>query len=161
MIDIMERLRAALEHHLRRSVKVMWRKEWAKANHPDGRPVKLQRPFPPFRGIVGTGKMEIAVASAQGYAEVPGTHIVRRDEKDAPNIFNTDSHDVIDDLTTHDSWPRLLQITGEKDTRTLRRRVRRRVFLVATRRKDHHSPHVPQDIASAEPKDETPGSAVS
>lgn len=159
MIDIMERIRAALQHHLGRSVKMMWRRHWAKANHPDGRPVKLARPFPPLRGIVSTGKMETAVASAQGHAEVPGTHIVRLDEKDAPNIYNTDSHDVIEDLPAHEAWARVLQIIGDKDTSKLRRRARRRVFLVETRRADHHSPHIPADIASAEPKDDTSGAS--
>jgi hypothetical protein len=153
-MDRIERIRAALQRHLRRPVKVTWRREWIAANHPDGRPARLARPLTPFRGIEATGRMEVAVASAQSYAEVPGFHIVRRDPADAPFIFNTDSQDVIEDLTSHESWARVVAIAGERDNRNLRRRVRRRVFLVETRRADHHSRAVPADIASAEPKDE-------
>src|SRR5207247_577116 len=106
-----------------------------------------------------TGTMEVAVASGRSFADVPGTHVVRRDEGNAPNIYNTDSHDVIEDLPAHPAWPRVIEITGAKDTSELRQRVRRPVFLVETRRPDHHSPQVPADIATAEPKVEEPGDA--
>jgi hypothetical protein len=79
---------------------------------------------------------------------------VRRDPQDAPDIFNTDSHDVIEDLPSHVAWERVLQICDLQDTDKLRELARTHVFLSPTRRKDHHSPHVPKDIAGAEPKDE-------
>jgi hypothetical protein len=154
MNDTIELLRAALQHDLDRSVKVMSRAEWVNANHPNGRPAKLPRPLSPFLGVERTGKMETAAASAQPFADVPGFHIVRRDPKDAPDIFNTDSHDVIEDLPSNVAWARVLRICNLRDTYELRELARKHVFLAETRRIDHHSPHVPKDIAGAEPRDE-------
>jgi hypothetical protein len=91
----MECFRLALQRHLNRSVKMMWRRDWVRANYPDGRPVELPHPLPPHRDVWSMDRLETAVASAQPYADVPGTHSVRHDQK--AGIFKTYSHDAIED----------------------------------------------------------------
>lgn len=158
MDGIVEQVRAALEYHLRRSVQAVTREEWDQANHPGGEPARLPTPLTPFRAIELTGMFESAVASARPWAREPGYHHVRRDPDDAPNDINTDSHSVILDLPAHTPWQRVREITGLPDSPELHAVVRQHVFLVPTRRPDHHSPEVPEDIARAKPKDSATGS---
>jgi hypothetical protein len=156
-MDIIEQIRVALERHLGCSVQAVSRQEWDAANHPGGDPALLQAPLTPFRAIELTGMFESAVASAKPWADEPGYHHIRRDPADAPNDINTDSLNVILDLPSHTSWSRVLEITGLTDGPELHALARQHVFLVPTRRPDHHSPRVPDDIASATRKNTEPG----
>jgi hypothetical protein len=153
-MEIIERIRAALARHLDTAVQVVTRQEWDDANGPEGRPTRLVRPLSPFRSIEGTGAFVSAVVSAQPFADVPGSHIVRYDPDDYPDVMNIDSHDWILDLPADPAWPRVLAITGLADTPDLLTLVRQHVFGVPTFRPDHHNPTVPGDIAGATPKDE-------
>ena len=99
-----------------------------------------------------TGAFISAVVSAQPHAEVPGSHVVRYDPADYPDVVNIDSHDWIVDLPAHTAWPRTVEISGLADAPELRALVREHAFGVPTFRDDHHHPHVPGDIARATPK---------
>ena len=153
-MDILERVRAALAHHLDLSVQVVTRQEWDDANGSGGRPTRLSRPLSPFRGVEDTGTFVSAVVSAQPPAATPGSHVVRYDAEDYPDVMNTDSHDWILDLPADSSWPRVLAIGGLTDTPELQALVRQHLFGVPTSRDDHRHPAVPKDIAGAKPKDE-------
>ena len=93
-----------------------------------------------------------AVVSATPHAEVPGSHVVRYDLDDYPDVINIDSHDWILDLPSHAAWWRVVAISGVDDTPELRTLVRENVFGIPTFRRDHHHPHIPGDIAGATPK---------
>jgi hypothetical protein len=153
-MDTIERIRFALARHLGLAVQVLTRQEWDDANGPGGRPTRLVKPLSPFRGVESTGMFISAVVSGQPHAEVSGSHVVRCDLADYPNVINIDSHDWILDLPAHPAWSRTVAISGQTDAPELRTLVREHVFGVPTFRSDHHHPHVPDDIAGATPKRE-------
>jgi hypothetical protein len=151
---MIERIRAALSYHLGRSVQVLTRQEWDNANSPDGQPTLLAHPLSPFRGVEDSNMFMSAVVSAQPYAETPGSHVVRYDAADYPDVINIDSHDWILDLPSDAAWSRVIAISGLADTPQLRSLAREHVFGVHTFRDDHRSPTVPPDIGGATPKDD-------
>jgi hypothetical protein len=87
----------------------------------------------------------------------PGYHHVRYDPVDAPNVYNSDSYDAVEDLGTDPDFQRICEVAGVNPSEVDRAELRQHVFLVGPkRRSDHHSPDVPADIANAkrkEPKD--------
>src|SRR5262249_5443112 len=95
-----------------------------------------------------------SVVSAAPHADVPGSHVVRFDAADYPDVINIDSHDWILDLPADPAWSRTVAISELADTPELRALVREHVFGVPTYRRDHHHPRVPDDIAAATPKRE-------
>ncbi len=97
------------------------------------------------------------VASGMGYTSSrggdAGFHIVRLDEKDAPNYINTDSYTLIEEPAGHARWPEVLKVAGVDAGPDVDAVLRDWVFAFGPgRRIDHHSPVVPPDIAGAEPK---------
>jgi hypothetical protein len=147
-----EKLRRALERVLGKSVKAIPKSEWISALRSGGRPTRLEKPFSPFGGIASQMKLVSMAASAQTFAAVPGFHFTRLDDSDAPNIFNTDSYDVIDNLSSHPAFPSVLKIV-RMDPGCAGQVAGGYVFSVGPlKRKDHHSPRVPEDIAKARRK---------
>jgi hypothetical protein len=105
----------------------------------------------PFSGIKASPDVVTYAMSTHPFANPGGFHIVRRDEADAPNIFNTDSYDEID-LPSLPQWSRIVSTAGVKEAE-LKSALRTHIFLTGPkRRKDHHSPRVPRDIRKAKPK---------
>src|SRR5207244_50138 len=104
--------------------------EWEEANGPGGRPTRLVRPLSPFRGVEDTGMFISAVVSATPYAEVPGSHVVRYDPADYPDVINIDSHDWILDLPAHAAWSPTVATSGLADSPELRALVREHIFGV-------------------------------
>lgn len=78
---------------------------------------------------------------------------MRYDSADAPNVFNTDSFDAIEDLSADPDFRKICEVAGVSHGEIDVGELRMHVFLVGPkRRSDHHSPHVPQDIARAKSK---------
>lgn len=149
-VDV-ERVRLALEQVLQTSVQVLTQEQWATANRRSGEPTRLSAPFGPYLGIQGNSDFQFAVASAAPFADEPGFHHVRRDERDAPDVINVDSYIPILDLPAADQWSEVVRVAGLVDTSALTAAVRLYVFAYRRNRDDHHSPTVPEDIAQARP----------
>jgi len=150
----LERVKAALERVSASPVQMIPLVEWNGRLREGGKPTLLDSPFRPYRGIEGNRGFGFAVASGAPFADTPGFHHVRHDMQDAPDVVNTDSYDVITDLTTDGRWSDVLRISGCVGSRELKALIRQHVFAVKTLRHDHHSAEVPEDIGSALPKDE-------
>lgn len=149
----LEKIRYALQRLRGYPVKVVSRKEWYYVLRPSGRPTRLEKPLTPFARVPAATQMVTMAVSGTTYAINPGLHHVRRDEADTPDIFNTDSYDVIEDLPSHPSFERVLQISGISDRSEAANIVRDYVFIIGPhKRPDHHSSRVPKDIKGAKKK---------
>lgn len=157
MTDVRERLRSALERVLGEPVKALPRQVWLNSLRPGGLPTRLPRPFDPYGAVAQRAEFMTCVASGMGYTSSrggdAGFHIVRLDEKDAPNYINTDSYTLIEEPAGHARWPEVLKVAGVDAGPDVDAVLRDWVFAFGPgRRIDHHSPVVPPDIAGAEPK---------
>lgn len=149
----LERLRRAFERRRRTSVKVIPRSEWVSALRHRGEPTSLPGPLSPY--ALGLADVSVAAVAASTYPAVslPGYHHVRIDPADAPNVFNTDSYDAIDDLSREKDYRDICRIAGLTSRSVSRRSLRQYVFLLGPKKRhDHHSPEVPPDIRKARKK---------
>ena len=134
------------------NVHVLSRSEWESKLRPGGEPTRLPGPLSPFSRVGQEAQIETYAMSARPFAQPGGFHIVRREDRDAPNIFNTDSYIELN-LTTMSEWPRILSAAGIQGTAQLDRLLSEHVFLSGPeRRPDHHSAQVPPDIEGADTK---------
>ena len=152
----LEQVCAALRRVVNAPVETMPRAKWELSLRPEGQPTRLQEPFEPYLGIQGNPGFEYAVASGAPHADESGFHHVRRDERDAAKggLFNTDSHVVIVNLVADSRWPDVLRLTGLEATDELVALINGYVFAYRRRRDDHWSDTIPEDIASAIPKED-------
>jgi len=133
-------------------VHAVGRAEWESRLRPGGEPTKLPSPLTPFSSVPQRAEVETYAMSARPAVALGGFHVVRRDDVDAPNIFNTDSYVEID-LTSHQEWDQILKMARLTDWPELASAISGHVFLTGPeRRPDHHSPHVPGDIDDAKAK---------
>ena len=152
MSDTLDRLTRAAQRVLRRrKIYAIPCHEWKSQVRSDGSPTKLAQPLTPFVGIATNPVFVTYAMSTQPFANPGGFHAVRRDEADAPNVFNTDSYDEIN-LPSLPQWPQIVSTAGVAKAE-LESVLRTHVFLTGPkRRKDHHSPRVPRDIRKAKLK---------
>jgi len=152
MTQELERLRTAAAHVLRRTIHVVRRDEWEARLRSGGEPTKLPAPLSPFSSVDHGAEVETYAMSARPFAQPGGFHVVRRDEADAPNIFNTDSYIELD-LKSLPEWPQIVSTARIADSSEIERMISAHVFLSGPeRRPDHHSSRVPPDIDGAKPK---------
>src|SRR3990167_4263422 len=112
MNHMLDRVRRAAERVFRVSVKVISQEEWRANLRKTGEATRLDQPLTPYESVLGRAPIETMVASGAPFTPNPGFHIVRRDEDDAPNIFNTDSYEVIENLTDRPQWPSIIKTSG-------------------------------------------------
>lgn len=151
--DTLERLRSALQRRRGIPVKVIPRSEWVSALRRRGEPTSLPGPLSPYAsGLVDVPVVAVA-ASTYPAVSSPGYHHVRTDPADAPNVFNTDSYDAIEDLSREKDYPEICRIAGLTSRSVTRHSLRQHVFLLGPKKRhDHHSPEVPADIRKARKK---------
>lgn len=148
-----ERLRYALERVRGYPAKVVTRAEWAAGLRPGGEPTRLAAPLSPF--VEGMKDVQVPVVAASTYPAVaaPGYHHVRLDPKDAPNVFNTDSFDAIEDLIKEADFAEVCRVAGLAPESVNKASMAGFVFLVGPKkRSDHHSSRMPPDIDGAREK---------
>jgi hypothetical protein len=149
MNEKLERLRAMASRIVGEKIYAMPRDEWESTMRSGGEPTKLDGPLSPFKRTPEKAKV-VTYASSSPQRGPAGYHQVRLDPPDAPNIYNTDSYDEVL-LPSLAEWSGIVasaRLTdGEAESL-----LATHVFLVARRRRDHHSPVVPSDIATAKPK---------
>ena len=138
-------------------VHLISRAEYVASLRPGGKPTRLVEPFEAFRSVVSARGFMCMVASGSAYTEglggMPGIHFVRVDEEDGPEgRINTDSCEVIENLTQSEWWPKVLSAAGVEDSDELRRACGEYAYAYKKNRLDHWSPTVPADIDAAEPK---------
>jgi hypothetical protein len=138
MTNIVDRLTRAARRILNRKIYAITRKEWESLVRSDGSPTKLTQPLTPFVGITVGAIVETCAMSTTPFTSPGGFHIVRRDEVDAPDIFNTDSYNEID-LASRPHWEQIIATAGLTDSQ-IKSILRSHVFLIPKRRRDHHSP---------------------
>lgn len=116
---------------------------------PNGRPPITHEVYPQaFRRhsrpyATGLSNVDVvAVATSTGpWTGSPGFHVVRRDPKDAPNIYNTDSYDVVEDITAAGDFLQVCKTAGLPPDSVHPTELSGFVFVLGPKRRpDHHSP---------------------
>ena len=154
--EIIERISIAANRVLGRSVSYVDREEWFSSIRSDGSVTELDQPPAPLRAVSTSVPVQTQTASG-GVNQSPGVDIVRYDEADAPDVYNTDHYPAFEDLTVHPQYDRVLKIAGIDHSTETDDLVRRFVFLrgpIKRGGKLHRSADVPGYIAGAKKKDE-------
>ncbi len=152
MNQTIEKIRRSAERVLKCKIKVIPRAEWESKIRSGGEPTLLSGSLSPFSNVGRDADVVAYAASARPWAQQGGFHVVRRDDRDAPNEFNRDSYLELQ-LTTMPEWPRILSIAGAQVTAELEQLLSERVFLRGPEKwPDHHSPRIPLDIDGASTK---------
>lgn len=153
--DTLERVKAGLRSVVGKPVEAMPRSMWSL--RPGGEPTVLPRPLPPHLGFQSSPGYASAVASGACFADLAGVHYLRQDEQAPPESrTKTYSHVVIENLVEDPRWPDVLRATGLEASEELETLVRSHVFSYSAYREDHHNLTVPDDIAQAKPREDTP-----
>jgi len=150
---VRERIRHALQRVRGCSTKLLTRTEWQSSLLPGGVPTRLPAPLSPHAPGLRGVEVPVVAASTHPWTSSPGYHVVRRDPSDAPNIYNTDSYDVVEDLTKEADCAEVCRVAGLSTDAAASCGLSDFVFVVGPRKRpDHHSPTVPSDIAGSKDK---------
>jgi len=152
MNEVVDRIRRAAEVILECNIHVLHRSEWESSVRAGGEPTVLPRPLSPFERVGAGAEVERYAMSARPFAATGGFHVLRRDDRDAPTVFNRDSYSEVDPLR-HPEWSRMLSAAAVQPGPDLDEVIRQHVFLRGPERwPDHHSAEVPPDIMRAKPR---------
>ena len=147
-----ERIGFALAHVLGKSAAIFARDEWEKLICPSGEPTIVTEVPKPIDGVLHDATVVTVTASGLVNPS-PGIDIVRFDPEDAPYIYNTDHYTVIENLTSHKDYARVLSVANIQDNTLLRKTLQENVFVVGIYKDDTHwKDEIPAHIKHAKNK---------
>ena len=148
------KIRYAAGHVLGTDVMSMSRDGWINLIHSDGTPTLLNEAPNPCREVMHD-TMVVAVAASGTINPDPGFDIARHDPNDAPNIYNIDHYEVVEQIHLHPRYSAILKAAGIKDSPELQAQVAGKVFLILrdpTQTSDHWCKQLPHRINIARHK---------
>ncbi len=145
-----DRIRFFFQHTQNHSVVTIMRSDWEKMVRPDGSPTELKK-LPPKIGGVAKQAQVVAIAASGIANPSPSIDVVRKDDKDAPYIYNTDHYTVIESFPKHELYGEILAKTGVPDSDELKATLQDWVWLVGPKRVTdvHWSEEIPEYIKNA------------
>lgn len=152
------KLQFAMRKILGRSVMAMPRSDWEKLIREDGKPTQVSSLGAPFANVMHEAQV-VAVAASGHQNPNPGIDIVRRDDRDAPYIYNIDHYTVVQTLRLHDAYNTILTKTGITDSPELQQCLNHNVFVVkqdSTETDNHWTEDIPAQIKNAHKKGQLP-----
>ena len=152
------KLKFAAQNILGRSVMVIPRSDWEKLIREDGQPTQVNSLGAPFANVIHEAQV-VAVAASGHQNPDPGIDIVRRDDRDAPYIYNIDHYTVVQTLCIHDAYNAILTKAGVSDSPELQQCLDHNVFVIKqhpTETRDHWSEDFPVRIKNARMKGQLP-----
>jgi hypothetical protein len=147
------RLRYFMESLYGHSVITIGNQDWQRLVRPDGQPTVVEQIPEKLSGVMRDA--EVVAVAASGIANPNAViDIVRRDLKDAPNIFNTDHYTVVERVTTHPDYPSIVKRANINDSEPLRQTLDSWVWIIGPERDSSHhwAEEVPKYIKNAKRK---------
>src|SRR6266545_8260123 len=131
-----ERIRFALERVTDNSVHILARPDWQSRVLDNGEPTRMRLPVE-LENVERDARVVMVAGSGIVNAD-PGMDVVREDEGDAPEVFNTDHYSAIENLVEHPHFPNVLRVAGVADSPELRAGLNQSVFLIGPKRLPNH-----------------------
>ena len=146
------RIKYACQNCFNKSVVTFSVNDWWGAVRADGELTALSGVPEPLSSITHNATVVAAVASGICVSS-PALDIVRRDEKDAPYIYNIDNYSVIENLCEHPEYRGILSAARIPDSQELRYELQNNVYIVKNEPADMHwTDSIPEHIKQAKKK---------
>jgi hypothetical protein len=152
------KLQFAFQKFLGRSVITMPRPDWERLIREDGQPTQVKSLGSPFADVMYEARV-VAVAASGHQNPDPGIDVVRRDDRDAPYIYNIDHYTVVQTPCLHDAYKTILTKIGITDSPELQKCLNDIVFVVKqhpTETENHWSEDIPARVKNAREKGQLP-----
>jgi hypothetical protein len=140
-----------MENLYEHSVITMGNQDWQRLVRSDGKPTVVEQIPDKLAGVMRDA--EVVAVAASGIANAnPGIDIVRKDLKDAPQIYNTDHYTVVERLTAHPDYPAIVKRANVSDSKELRETLDSWVWIIGPKRDpvNHWAKEIPEYIKNAE-----------
>ena len=147
------RLRYFLDYNFGTAVVTVNFQDWAKTVRRNGAVTRLEEVPEKPSGVRKDAEVVVAVASGIANPS-PGIDIVRKDQGNAPFVYNTDHYTAVAKLTGHPKYFSFVRRAGVQNSDELRRAIDSWVWIIGPSRDPavHWSKEIPEYIGAAKEK---------